>query len=327
MWKKAVERRWVFLKSVPWIPVILVLFSTSWGLCRESPFANGHFWEKDGLFLHYRMWFPEHPRKKILFIHGLGGSTFSWRYAPDFLLQEGYCIVAVDLPGFGYSQRVTGKFLKTEAQVRLLLDFLRFLDTVLIPERLSHDPWYLVGHSMGGKIAFLMSFKEPERFLGVLLVDAAFRGPSLRFLRVFTTFPLTRTCWVTLIRNAFLTPSRIRRFLTRAYGRRPSTSEVEGYLAPLRLPGTARSLLSLVNQASSLRLAVFSGRPHPPFLLLWGEQDRFVPKRQAEKFQEIFPETPLVVILGASHCPMETHPEEFYRVVVEFCNTLALPLR
>lgn len=324
MWKKAVKRRWVFLKSVPWIPVILVLFSTSWGLCQESPFANGRFWEKGGLFLHYRVWFPEHPRRKILFIHGLGGSTFSWRYAPDFLLQEGYCIVAVDLPGFGYSQRITGRLLRAEVQARLLLDFLEFLDQTLLPEDLSHVPWCLVGHSMGGKIAFLMSFKEPERFLGVLFVDAAFRGPSLRFLRVFTTFPPLRGCWVTFIRNVFLAPSRVRRFLARAYGRKPSAFEVEGYLAPLRLPGTARSLLSLVNQASSLRLAAFSGRPHPPFLLLWGERDRFVPKRQAEKFREVFPETPLVVIPGASHCPMETHPEECYRVVIEFCNALAL---
>ncbi|WP_438318078.1 alpha/beta fold hydrolase [Candidatus Caldatribacterium sp. SIUC1] len=327
MWKKAIERRWVFLRSVLWIPVIPMLLVTSWGLCRESPFANGHFWEKDGFFLHYRAWFPEHPRKKIFLIHGLGGSTFSWRYAPDFLLNEGYCIVAVDLPGFGYSQRVTGKLLKAEAQAQLLLDFLEFLDTTLVPEHLSYNPWCLAGHSMGGKIAFLMAMEEPERFPGVLLVDAAFRGPSLRFFKIFTTFPPLRGCWVTLIRHLLLTPSRVRRFLAEAYGRKPSTFEVEGYLAPLRLPGTARSLLSLVNQASSLRLAAFSGKPHPPFLLLWGERDRFVPRRQAEKFQEVFPETPLVVVPGASHCPMETHPEEFYRVAVEFCNALALPLR
>ena len=302
-----------------------VFSQTCWGLCQESPFENGRFWRKNDLAIHYRVWSPENPQRKILFIHGLGGSTFSWRHAPDFLLQEEYCIVAVDLPGFGYSQRVTGRYLKAEEQARLLLNFLEFLDATSVPGNLSRDRWYLVGHSMGGKIAFLMAMEKSEIFSGVILVDAAFRGPSFRLLRVFTTFPLARGCWTTLIRTLFLSPSRIHRSLARAYGWEPTAEEVEGYLEPLRIPGTARSLLSLLNHTSSLKLVAFSGRPHPPFLLVWGENDCFVSVKQGKRLQKIFPETPLVVISGAAHCPMETHPEEFYRIVVDFCNMQDLP--
>ncbi|MEN3185466.1 MAG: alpha/beta hydrolase [Atribacterota bacterium] len=286
-----------------------------------SPFENGRFWRSDSGSLHYQIWFPPLPRGKVLLIHGLGGSTFSWRFAPSFLTQAGYVVVAIDLPGFGYSERVVGKVHESENRARLLLDFLHALDREVIPKSVANEKWHLVGHSMGGSTAFLMAMETPERFYSAVLIDAALGARSFHLLKIFTSFPLTKQCWITFIRNVFLSRSNIRRSLSSAYGRKPTAEEVEGYFRPLQRKGTARSLLSLTNQASFLRLSPFRGKPHPPFLLIWGEKDRVIPSKQAKRFQKFFPETPLYIIKGASHCPMETHPEEVYSLMVQFFST------
>ncbi|MGQ9622016.1 MAG: alpha/beta fold hydrolase [Candidatus Caldatribacteriaceae bacterium] len=295
-----------------------VFLATSASPAQESPFENGEFWTREGLFLHYRIWYPKVPQGKVLCIHGLGGSTFSWRYAPDFFLPAGYLVVAVDLPGFGYSARPVGTIHKPENRALLLLDFLRYLDGTVLPEALAKKRWCLIGHSMGGAVAFLMAMEEPERFQGVTLIAPALQRPLSRLSKILTSFPPARGCWITLIRNLFLSPSRIRRFLEAAYGRKVNEEEFKGYSKPLRLPGTARSLLSMVNTASSLKLSPFQGKSHPPFLLIWGRNDRFVPAEESRRFQEIFPDTPLSLIKGASHCPMETHPREVYPLILEF---------
>lgn len=298
--------------------LILILAVTQNGLAQGSPFENGQFWENGDCFLHYRVWSPSLPRGKVLLIHGLGGSTFSWRYAPSFLVQAGYLVVAVDLPGFGYSERIVGRLHAPKNRARLLLEFLSALDRDTVPQSVANKKWHLVGHSMGGGAALLMAMEASERFYSTVLIDAAWKTPSLRFLKIFTSFPLTQQCWVMLIRNVLLSRSRITRSLSSAYGRKPTEAEVEGYLLPLRLSGTARSLLSLTNRASSLKLSSFRRKPHPPFLLIWGKKDRFVSIKQAKRFQQFFPETPLHIIQGAAHCPMETHPEEVYPLVVRF---------
>lgn len=304
-------------------PIILctltfILVMRQNGLAQETPFDNGRFWENGDCFLHYRVWSPSSPKGKVLLMHGLGGSTFSWRHAPSFLVQAGYLVVAVDLPGFGYSERVVGKLHEPKRRARLLLEFLSALDHHTIPQSIANTRWHLVGHSMGGATAFLMAMEAPERFYSTVLIDAALKTPSIRLLKIFTSFPLTRQCWVILIRNTVLSRSSIARNLSSAYGRKPTEAELEGYVLPLQLSGTARSLLSLTNRASTLKLSSFRGKPHPPFLLIWGRKDRFVSMKQAKRFQQFFPETPLHSVQDAAHCPMETHPEEVYPLMVRF---------
>lgn len=62
-------------------------------------FENSYFMQIDGVQLHYRTWQPPESNHcgNILFIHGLSGSTFSWRYVVDSLIEKGYSVVAVDL--------------------------------------------------------------------------------------------------------------------------------------------------------------------------------------------------------------------------------------
>lgn len=51
------------------------------------PFPESLFFDISDLKFHVRLFAPKiAPHGKVLFVHGLGGSTFSWRYAPEYLV-------------------------------------------------------------------------------------------------------------------------------------------------------------------------------------------------------------------------------------------------
>lgn len=72
----------------------------------KPPFENSGFMEIDGISHHYRVWRPRGDMThKIVLIHGLFESTFTWERVIPLLTERGYAVLAVDLPGFGYSAR------------------------------------------------------------------------------------------------------------------------------------------------------------------------------------------------------------------------------
>lgn len=303
--------------------LVCVVFVSWTGEAQEcvQAFPESVCLDVSGLALHVRLFAPPvTPRGKVLFIHGLGGSTFSWRYAPEYLLPEGFFLVMVDLPGFGYSTR--RGIASMEVQAKLLWNLLDALKAQgYVPAPLQNTPWFLIGHSMGGGIAFRMAVERPEDVAGTVLVAPAFGRRGWRFLRPLVSFPPFQSFLRTALRRAFLSPSRVRRFVTAAYGRKPEEEEFLGYLAPLQRKGTSRALLEFLTRAAPLKLSAFRGKPHPPFFVLLGEKDPWV-KGEAKRFLSVFPDAEFFSVPGAAHCPMETHPEACYREILTFLRAI-----
>ena len=107
---------------------------------------------------------------------------------------------------------------------------------------------------------------------------------------------------------------RIGALLESAYGQKPNEQQVAGYLAPLRVPGTAQSLGRMVATAREEDLAGFPDLPLP-ILAIWGEQDSWVPLSALKALQALRPDMTAQVVKGAGHCPMETHPQEVAEVM------------
>jgi pimeloyl-ACP methyl ester carboxylesterase len=55
-----------------------------------------------------------------------------------------------------------------------------------------------------------------------------------------------------------------------------------------------------------------------PTLVVWGERDRLVPTRLAEKWCELIPHARLALIPGTNHVPMVENPSGFVRAVLDF---------
>ncbi len=100
----------------------------------------------------------------LVFVHGSPGSWDAWKnYLIDSTLLKEYRIIAVDRPGFGYSDFRKSQDLTTQAQI--LNDFL----TV----KTNGQPITLIGHSYGGPLIVKMALDQPELHQNLLILAGA----------------------------------------------------------------------------------------------------------------------------------------------------------
>jgi len=102
--------------------------------------------------------------KTVVFIHGLGSYLKFWRAQLDVFQQQGYRVIAVDLPGYGKSDK-PGTFPYTmEAMADAVLEL---VDT------LGLDKPVLAGHSMGGQTSLSYAIRYPDSLSALVLASPA----------------------------------------------------------------------------------------------------------------------------------------------------------
>lgn len=293
---------------------LMALLALPWALPRPGldgeipaqPFSDSGFSEIDGVRLHHRLRaYGQADQALVVLLHGFGGSTFSWRHSLDALEQAGFRAVAIDLPPFGYSQRkasgpdwaslVEGLVDEIDADARLIV----------------------VGHSMGAGVAARLAARNPQRIDQLVLVAGTPRmqtrnqGPGLHLINQLPS--LGRWAEILAARR-LVEEDGITPMLASAFGREPSEEELAGYLHPLTIPGTYPALLQRMAAESS---QLSEGWQAVPTLLIWGEEDRWVPLSVAESLLEQYPETPLRLMPGTGHNPMDTEADAFNQLLLE----------
>lgn len=304
---KKIIRVIIVLLIMIWIAPYLFPLSRAASEGVTRPFENSYVFENA---LHYRIWSPktDQIKGKILMVHGLGGSTYSFGANAPFLADNGYLVIAVDLPGFGYSERGTDINHAQQHRAEILWDLLETVDQTLITDAKYQD-WHLAGHSMGGGTVGAMAAIAPKRTKSLTLIAGALSQREQGTSWLLEIPPVGRALQV-LLENIFINEKRIGDLLASAYGRPLNATEVTGYLAPLQVKGTARGLLNFVQTSENMPLFELLNYQGPT-LALWGEKDTWVPLQEIERIRAYVPELEVVIISGAAHCPMETHPEVF----------------
>lgn len=100
----------------------------------------------------------------LLFLHGSPGSWDAYkRYLSDIDLQKKYRLIAIDRPGFGYSN--FGEAQDLDTQVNLILPFIKSIN--------NKQPITLIGHSMGGPVAVKLATQNPELFKNLVILAGA----------------------------------------------------------------------------------------------------------------------------------------------------------
>ena len=99
----------------------------------------------------------------IVLIHGSMGSLHMWEGWVD-RLKDRARLISVDLPGHG----LTGAWPREEYTIEAYADFIEVL-----ADTLNLDRFALVGHSMGGAVAWTFAATRPDRVSQLILVDSA----------------------------------------------------------------------------------------------------------------------------------------------------------
>lgn len=272
------------------------------------PFENSAFYEDGSVPIHYRVYLPETSRikGKLLFVHGLGASTASFGANAPRLAEQGYMVVSVDLPGFGYSARGTDL---DHSQVNRARQLWALLNQVDLSSKLEIGvmPWHLAGHSMGGGTVAAMATSRPDRTKSLILIDGALTGGGRASESGGLLFypPVSRWAQV-ILEHVVIKEKRIASILKSAYRREATEAEVKQYLDPLTVKGTARGAINFVRSSKALTLETLEGYKGA-ILAVWGEKDDWVPLSELDTIQKFLPQTERFVIDGAGHVPHETH--------------------
>lgn len=263
----------------------------------------GRHVEVDGVRLHY-LEAGEGPH--LLLLHGLNGSTFSFRLLMPYLSPH-FHTMALDLMGFGYSDRPVGGDYSLGAQARLVAGFL---------DALGIEKTSVLGHSLGGAVAMRLALAFPERVERLILVSSVSDSETRRGLRSARFVrPLLPVVAAFTLQNR-----RFRRMSLRSACYDPAfiTPEVfEGHIAPTRVQGHLRALGSLMvdrRKDSPLDPSAIS----QPTLILWGAADRWLPPAHGERLRAMIPNARLTVVEKAGHLVVEEQPEESGRAIIGF---------
>jgi pimeloyl-ACP methyl ester carboxylesterase len=264
----------------------------------EPEYADGEddFVEVAGMRVHYR---DEGPRDAavILCLHGTFSSLHTWDgWVAE--LTDDYRVVRPDLPGHG----LTGPHPEDEYTMAAYVDFLaRFLDELDIADCV------VAGNSRGGEIAWQFALDHPDRVPALVLVDSMGFPMELDGPKGLLSVPVLPRLL------SRLTPRRfIRRSVRDVYGdpSRVPPELVDRYHDLIRREGNRDAHIELVRRDADPvhRHEELADLPVPT-LVLWGEEDYWIPPWFGDRFADAIPDVELVTYEEGGHAPMEELPE------------------
>lgn len=270
----------------------------------EEPVFGGHVAVYEGGRGHART---------VLLVHGIGqDGARDWRETVAWL-QQSFHVVAVDLPGFGASDKANALYSP--------VNYARVLHHVA--ERLARRPFVLVGHSMGAVVSLRYAASYPQDVSRLVVVDA----PGILHRHSTASAFLAQLGmefvppWLDPLEGLLnfarklLTPLARLRFEPRVILASPQLRESLLGADPMLIAG-----LAVVNEDLSADLAAVRAET----LVIWGERDALVPLRTGKVLALKLPRAQLEVIEQAGHTPMLEAPAQFRAVLLPFLE-IGLP--
>jgi len=297
------------------VPYLIPLGQPGAGISPDDLVGDhGRFLDIDGLPIYIEEQNPDSTRAAIVFIHGFGGSSFSWRDNAPFFAGRGYRVVTLDLKGFGLSHKDFASDYSHAAQAGLVAEVLAGLEI---------DRAYFVGHSMGTSVMLHFAHLYPERVLGLISVDGAvnLEQRTLNPSALLNFPPFRRVAEVFLTRYA--TKERIGRILKSAYYRQDVVTEevMDGYYNRLVVGQWAQSLLAMTRDMPGNTITFAMDDLEFPALILWGQNDTWVKRADIDRWKDEIPSAEFQAVPEAGHMLMEEYPDLFNDSVLAFLES------
>lgn len=258
-----------------------------------------------------------HGGGPILLVHGFGTCAFLWRGIGPALAMANRTAFAVDLFGYGESDRPFDAAFGIAAQSD-------YLDRALTALRLTKAT--VVGIDLGGAVAMHLACNRPERVERLILVNPiAFdevpaedvqqlKRNTARFALkishgVLGAAPLMRE----LLSNSVSDPSAMPEPL------------VARYLAPYVGQDGLNHLLALARAIDDSDLSEAElGQLDCPTLIVWGEQDAFVSAKLGDRLADTIPGARLVRVPQSGRLVPEQAPDALANMALEFIGAAAM---
>lgn len=261
----------------------------------------------------------------LLFVHGFGANVNHFRYNIPAMVNAGYRVYAIDLLGFGASDKPKEEDYCIELFSKLIQDFIQDMN--------NRDPWIICGNSIGGLCCLSVADALPHRIQAIVLFNCSGGMSGFRYEDVPSY--LRVVLW--FVQKVLLGPFWGGRFFSRFKSR-------ENVESILRYQGVYRNTTNVDDEllevllgpsddegAEQVFLQVFGGPPGPtpesllpniacPILALWGGQDPWTPvdagMHPGTRFSDYTKDFTLQILPGVGHCPHDEAPDECHQRMI-----------
>lgn len=272
-------------------------------------FAKGKFVTVDGKKIHYVEAGNGPP---VILIHGFLYHTVMWKQNIAALAEK-FKVYAIDLWGFGYSERLKENEYSFERYGKQIVGFM---------DGLNIKKATLGGQSMGGGISVYVAGHYPERVERLILVGPAVIPYPMTTIGKIYQFPFIGE-FMNAIPGDALMKNNIRTVWF--YDKNKATDEYcKEVLLPLCIKGSYAGLMfilrNVLKEPYVEKEANLLTKMTIPILIIHGREDKAVPLERSQKLNELWKGSKLVIFEKAGHTPHEEYPEKFNKLAMEFLS-------
>ena len=264
----------------------------------------------------------------ILLVHGPGAWSEIWRETMTALARAGFHAIAIDVPPFGYSEKVkpsTPSAYSPEKQAKRIV---AALDSLRVGKVI------LVGHSVAARPTVETALSIPGRVERLVLVDPALgfgAEGSTEFQRTDPSLAVKAFFRVRNARDALLSvvatnPLTTRMFFTKFVSNPDAITDarVEMLQQPLIVENTTPAqgdwLQYVMESQDKSQVSDFKNfaKLTMPVLMIWGSADTVAPLWQGRQLQKLIPNADLAVLENVGHVPYIESVQKFNETLVGY---------
>lgn len=273
----------------------------------RSKFAN-----IDGVRVHYQA-FGDAANPAVVLIHGYIASTYVWKTTAPLLADAGFYVIALDLIGFGFSDKPARFDYSIQSQAEIVRGLMRHLDI---------DSATLVGSSYGGAVALTIALDHPERVEKLVLVNSVINDEQKDhpILRLVARRGIGELLTPFIADSKFFLRRRMRHTLARANHHLITKDRIDAIRRPVCTREGHRSLLATSRAWNAARIEKNLRDINTPTLIIWGDQDKVIPIKNGHKLHYNIAGARMVVFNDCGHIPPEEKPGMFAELVRNFCR-------
>lgn len=259
----------------------------------------------------------------LVLIHGFGASIGHWRQNIPVLAAAGYRVFALDLLGFGKSEKPLLEY-RMELWQDLLKDFC-----------LTHiqSPAVFAGNSIGALLCMMMLANHPELGRGGVLLNAAGGlnhrpeelNPPLRLVMAGFTKLVSSAAVGPLLFNLIRQKPRLRRTLQQVYRDHTAVTDelIDLIYEPACDPGAQKVFAAILTAPPGPRPEDLLPNITQPLLVLWGEADPWTPITGATLYRELAAQSDQVEFIpipDTGHCPHDERPDLVNQQMIQWLD-------
>ena len=240
----------------------------------------------------------------VVLLHGWNSSRRQWLLNLKALAPR-FRVIAPDLPGFGDSQ-------ENEAFPYTLDGMASFLEA--FRRALFLKSFHLVGHSMGGCIAIRYAAANPRTVHKLVLVSTPTRTASMGLRALI---PGTERLIAATYR---FRSEKVLKWMFYRGLYQPERQNLDFVRANIQTAArtTRRALCESVGMVRRMDLSDDLRHIEQPTLVIFGDRDRSVNPREAERQRGLLAHPYLTVITACAHCPPFERADLFNTLVADF---------